>query len=73
MVYLLSVKNVITFAKLIRLLLSSFPLLVLNVLTNNTRNEVARLVMGTFFLVESKYSKQSEQTVVLPLTFLSIY
>ena len=66
-------KNVITFGKLIRLLLSSFPLLVLNVLTNNTRNEVARLVMGTIFLVESECSKQSEQTVVLPLTFLSIY
>ena len=39
---------------LIHLLLSSLPLLVLlsvNVHTKNTRNELARLVMGTIFLV----------------------
>ena len=47
-------KNVITLGKLIRLLLSSLPLLVLlsvNVHTKNTRIELARLVMGTIFLV----------------------
>ena len=46
-------KNVITLGKLIRLLLSSLPLLILlsvNMHTN-TRNELTRLVMGTFFLV----------------------
>ena len=47
-------KNVITLGKLIRLLLSSFPLLLLlsvNVHTKDTRNELARLIMGTTFLV----------------------
>ena len=43
-----------TLGKLIRLLFSSLPLLVLlsvNVHTKNTRNELVRLVMGTIFLV----------------------
>ena len=47
-------KNVKTLGKLIRLLLSSLPLLVIlsvNVRTKNTRNELARLVMGIVFLV----------------------
>ena len=51
-------KNIITLGKLIRLLLSSLPLLVLlsvNVHTKNTRNELARLVMGTIFLVLHTY------------------
>ena len=47
-------KIVITLSKLISLLFSSLPLLVLlsvNVHTINTRNDLARLVMGTVFLV----------------------
>ena len=47
-------KNVITLGKLIRLLLSSLPLLVflsVNVRTINTRNELALLVVGIIFLV----------------------
>ena len=47
-------KNVITLGKLICLLLSSLPLVVLlsiNVYTKNTRNELVYLVMGTIFLV----------------------
>ena len=54
MVYLSFVKNVITLGKLICVLLSSLPLLVLpsvNVHTKNTTNELARLVMGTIVLV----------------------
>ena len=49
-----SVKNVITLSKLIGLLLLfCLPLLLLsiNVHTKNTRNELARFVMGTIFLV----------------------
>ena len=55
---ILYVKNVITLSKLIGLLLSSLPLLVLlsvNVHTKNTRNELARLVMGTIVLVISVF------------------
>ena len=47
-------KNVTTLGKLIGLLLSSLPLLVLlsvNVHTKNRMNELAHLVMGTLFLV----------------------
>ena len=62
MVYLYSVKNVINLGKLIGLLLLLFrlPLLLsilflklqpLNVHTKNTRNVLARPVMGTIFLV----------------------
>ena len=64
MVYLYSVKNVINLGKLIGLLLLLFrlPLLLsilflklqpLNVHTKNTRNVLARPVMGTIFLVYS--------------------
>ena len=56
MVYLLSVKNVITMGKLIGLLLFCLPpilLLLVNVHTKKTRNEFARLVMGTIFLVKN--------------------
>ena len=46
-------KNVTTFGKLIGLLLFCLPLLHLssNMYTKNTRNELARLGMGTIFLV----------------------
>ena len=46
-------KNVITLGKLIgRFLLFCLSLLLsVNVHTNSTRNELARLVMGTIFLV----------------------
>ena len=46
-------ENVITLGKLIGLLLFCLSLLLLsvNVHTNNTRNELARPVMGTIFLV----------------------
>ena len=49
-------KNVITLGKLIGLLLLFCLLLLLfflsiNVHTKNTRNELTRLVMGTFFLL----------------------
>ena len=47
-------KKVITLGKLICLLLSFLPLIVLlsvNVHTKNTRNELTRLVMRTVFLV----------------------
>ena len=55
---ILYVKNVITLGNLIDLLLSSLPLLVLlsvNVHTKYTRNELARLVMGTIVLVISVF------------------
>ena len=48
-------KNVIALGKLIGLLFSSLPLLVLlsvNMHTKNSRDELARLVMGTTFLVK---------------------
>ena len=57
MVYLLSVKNVISVGKFIGLLLFCLPLLLLLLLsilkghTKNSRNELVRLVMGTIFLV----------------------
>ena len=45
-------KNVITLGKLIGQLLFCLSLLLsVNVHTKNTRNELARLVMGTIFLV----------------------
>ena len=47
-------KNVITLGKLIRLLLTSLPVLVLlsvDMHAKITRTELARLVMGTIFLV----------------------
>ena len=45
-------KNVITLGKLISPLLFCLPLfLSFNIYTKNTRNEFARLVMGTIFLV----------------------
>ena len=52
-------KNFITLGKLIRLLFS-LPLLVLlsvNVHTKNTRYELARLVMGSIFLVGERVSE----------------
>ena len=55
---ILYVKNVITLGKVIGLLLYSLPLLVLlsvNVHTKYTRNELARLVMGTIVLVISVF------------------
>ena len=53
-------KNAITLGKLMPLLLSSLPHLVLlsvNVHTTNTRYELTHLVMGTIFLV-NKYIYQ---------------
>ena len=55
---ILYVKNVITLGKLICLLLSSLPFLVLlsvNVHTKYIRNELARPVMGTIVLVISVF------------------
>ena len=46
-------KNVITMGKLIGLLLFCLPFLSINIHTKNTRNEFARLVMGTIFLVDT--------------------
>ena len=63
---LVSVKNVTTFGKLIGLLLLSLPLLLLlsvNMYTKNIRNELARLVMGTIFLVIIIMNKSQETTV----------
>ena len=63
-------KNVISLGKLIRLLLSSLPILVLlsvNVHTKNTRNEFARLVIGTIFLFIFRYGD------ILDLTFGDLY
>ena len=52
-------KNVITLVKvivsvLLLLLFLKTPISSVNVHTKNTRNELARLVMGTVFLVESE-------------------
>ena len=44
-------KNVIALSKLIGLSLFCFLLLSINVHAKNSRNELARLVMGTIFLV----------------------
>ena len=52
-------KNVITLGKLIHPLLFCLPFLLLSISvhTNNTRNELARLVMGCIFLVIGERAK----------------
>ena len=65
MVYLQSVKDVTTFGKLIGLLLFCLPLLLsINMYTKKTRNELARLGMGTIFLVSHKYMSKNRQNCV---------
>ena len=70
-------KNVITLGKLIRLL-SSLPLLVLlsvNMHTKNTRNELARLVMGIIFssFVASNFFKSLGQNHMYGQNYVSRY
>ena len=68
MVYLKSVENVITLGKLIGLLfLFCLPLLSILFLKTK-RNDLARPVMGTIFLVNSIISSQKNSLVIEMLT-----
>ena len=61
-------ENVITLGKLIGLLLFCHPLLSIFFKSKNRRNELARPVMGTIFLVSFKMTLLSLMSVLTSLT-----